>query len=101
VPRNSVPHTATGGSVELVRACFGCAFLSDSLTVGARPVLLRPLDPSPVFEVFLITPASRRMSAAVTGFVDLLTASDLRGTSEPPATSAWRHGRSFPEPGPN
>ena len=62
-------------AVDLVRAGFGCAFLSDSLAAGARPVILRPLDPSPAFEVSLVTPASRHMSAAATGLVDLLTAS--------------------------
>jgi len=73
-------------AVELVRAGFGCAFLSDSLIAGTRPVVLRPVDPSPVFEVSLITPTSRRMSAAATGLVDLLTASDLRGSAEPRPT---------------
>jgi DNA-binding transcriptional LysR family regulator len=74
-------------AVELVRAGFGCAFLSESLTVGARPVQLRPVDPSPVFEVSLITPTGRRMSAAAAGLADLLTAPDSRGTSSerPPA----------------
>jgi DNA-binding transcriptional LysR family regulator len=62
-------------AVELVRAGFGCAFLSDSMTAGARRVILRPVDPSPAFEVSLITPASRRMSAAASALVDLLTAS--------------------------
>ena len=57
-------------AVELVRAGFGCAFLSESQTVGARPVILRPLDPSPVFEVSLITPAGPRMSAATAALVD-------------------------------
>ena len=59
-------------AVELVRAGFGCAFLSDSLAAGARPVVLRPVDPSPVFEVSLITPTDRRMSAAAAGLVSLL-----------------------------
>jgi DNA-binding transcriptional LysR family regulator len=76
-------------AVDLVRAGFGCAFLSDSLAAGARPVILRPLDPSPEFEVSLVTPTSRRMSAAASALVDLLTASGLHGTSKPPA--AWPH----------
>ena len=63
-------------AVELVRAGFGCAFLSRSLTAGAGPVILRPVDPSPVFEVSLVAPAGRRLSAAATGLVDLLTAPD-------------------------
>jgi hypothetical protein len=33
-------------------------------------VILRPLDPSPVFEVSLITPAGPRMSAATAALVD-------------------------------
>ena len=61
-------------AVELVRAGFGCALLSQSLTAGARPVVLRPLDPSPSFEVSLVTPTGRRMSAAATALLDLLTA---------------------------
>ena len=61
-------------AVELVRAGFGCAFLSESLTAGAGPVILRPVDPSPVFEVSLITPTGRRLSAAAAGLADLLTA---------------------------
>jgi DNA-binding transcriptional LysR family regulator len=62
-------------AVELVRAGFGCAFLGHSLTAGARPVSLRPVDPAPVFEVALVTPADRPLSAATAGLVDLLTAS--------------------------
>jgi DNA-binding transcriptional LysR family regulator len=60
-------------AVELVRAGFGCAFLSESLAVGALPLRLRPVDPEPMFEVSLITPAARRMSAAARAFVDLLS----------------------------
>lgn len=59
-------------AVELVRAGFGCAFLSRSLTIGARPVTLLPVEPSPILEVSLITPADRRLSAAARAFVDLL-----------------------------
>jgi DNA-binding transcriptional LysR family regulator len=59
-------------AVELVRAGFGCAFLSRSLASGAGPVALRGVDPSPVFEVSLVTPAGRRLSAAAAGLVDLL-----------------------------
>jgi len=61
-------------AVELVRAGFGCAFLGESLAAGAGPVILRPVDPSPVFEVALITPTGRRLSAAATALVELLTA---------------------------
>ena len=43
-------------AVELVRAGFGCAFLGESLIAGPRSVTLRPVHPSPVFEVALITP---------------------------------------------
>jgi len=60
-------------AVELVRAGFGCAFLRHSLTAGASPVALRPVDPSPVFEVSLITATGRRLSAAAAGLVDLVT----------------------------
>jgi DNA-binding transcriptional LysR family regulator len=59
-------------AVELVRAGFGCAFLSRSLASGAGPVALRGVDPSPVFEVSLVTPAGRQLSAAAAGLVDLL-----------------------------
>jgi DNA-binding transcriptional LysR family regulator len=59
-------------AVELVRAGFGCAFLSRSLASGAGPVALRGVDPSPVFEVSLVTSAGRRLSAAAAGLVDLL-----------------------------
>jgi DNA-binding transcriptional LysR family regulator len=63
-------------AVELVRAGFGCAFLSRSLTAGAGPVSLRRVEPSPVFEVSLVAPAGRRLSAAATGLIDLVTASE-------------------------
>jgi DNA-binding transcriptional LysR family regulator len=66
-------------AVELVRAGFGCAFLGQSQIAGVRPVALRPLEPAPVFEVSLVTPASRRMSAAVTGLVGLLMAAGAPG----------------------
>ena len=59
-------------AVELVRAGFGCAFLSESLTAGARPLPLRPLDPEPMFEVSLVVPTERRSSAAARTFVELL-----------------------------
>jgi len=65
-------------AVELVRAGFGCAFLSASLTAGARPVILRPVDPAPVFEVALITPTGRRMSAAATGLAETINSSPGR-----------------------
>jgi DNA-binding transcriptional LysR family regulator len=60
--------------VELVRAGFGLAFLSDSLTVGARPVALRPVRPEPEFVISLVTPADRRPSAAAQAFIDILLA---------------------------
>ena len=59
-------------AVELVLAGFGCAFLSESAAAGARAVTLRPVDPSPQFEVSLVTPAARRLSAAASGLADLL-----------------------------
>jgi DNA-binding transcriptional LysR family regulator len=58
-------------AVDLVRAGFGTAFLSRSLTVGSRPVTLRPVHPEPLFEVSLVTPAERRLSAAAQAFIDL------------------------------
>lgn len=66
-------------AVELVRAGFGCVFLSHSLTRGAGSPRLRPVRPSPMFEVSLITPADRRISAAAQGLVDLLLATGERG----------------------
>jgi DNA-binding transcriptional LysR family regulator len=61
-------------AVELVRAGFGCAFLSESLIAGARPLPLRTVEPATMFEVSLVTPAGRRMTAAARGLVDLLHA---------------------------
>lgn len=58
-------------AAELVRAGFGCAFLAESMTVGARPLPLLSVHPEPMFEVSLITPAARRMSAAARAFVEL------------------------------
>jgi DNA-binding transcriptional LysR family regulator len=62
-------------AVDLVRAGFGHAFLSPSLTVGSRAVALRPVDPAPMFEVSLLTPAERRSSAAARALIDLVLAS--------------------------
>ena len=51
-------------AIELVRAGFGCVFLT-RLPHGRGELLrLRPVRPSPMFEVSLITPADRRISAA-------------------------------------
>jgi DNA-binding transcriptional LysR family regulator len=66
-------------AVELVRAGFGCVFLTHSLTRGAGELRLRPVRPSPMFEVSLITPAERRISAAAQGLVDLVLATRQRG----------------------
>jgi DNA-binding transcriptional LysR family regulator len=62
--------------IDLVRAGFGCAFLSDSLISGSRAdvLALRPVYPEPRFEVSLITSAHRRPSAAATAFIDLVLA---------------------------
>jgi DNA-binding transcriptional LysR family regulator len=62
-------------AVDLVRAGFGYAFLSPSLTVGSRPVALRPVVPTRMFEVSLLTPAERRSSAAARALIDLVLAS--------------------------
>ena len=62
-------------AVELVRAGFGCAFLSRSMAGGARPLTLLAVEPAPMFEVSLITPAGRHPSAAAHAFADLLLAS--------------------------
>ena len=62
-------------AVDLVRAGFGHAFLSPSLVVGSRSVTLRPVDPAPMFEVSLLTPAGRRSSAAARALIDLVLAS--------------------------
>jgi DNA-binding transcriptional LysR family regulator len=59
-------------AAELVRAGFGCAFLSESLIAGARPLRLCRVSPEPMFEVSLVLPAGRRVSAAARAFVDLL-----------------------------
>jgi DNA-binding transcriptional LysR family regulator len=61
-------------AMELVRAGFGCAFLSRSLTRGAPELPLRRVRPTPMFEVSLVTPADRRISAAASGLVDLFLA---------------------------
>jgi DNA-binding transcriptional LysR family regulator len=58
--------------VELVRAGFGFAFLSESLTTGTRAVALLPVRPEPVFEISLITAADRRPSAAAQALIDLI-----------------------------
>lgn len=59
---------------ELVKADYGCAFLSASLAAGTRALTLRPVDPAPMFEVSLITAADRRVSAATQAFIDLVLA---------------------------
>lgn len=66
-------------AVDLVRAGFGQMFLSRSLTVGSRPVPLRPVRGAPMFEVSLLTPSDRRLSAAARAFVDLVLAGTLAG----------------------
>ena len=58
-------------AIELVRAGFGCAFLTDSLTAGVRPLPLLAVRPEPTFDVSLVTPSTRRISAAARAFVDL------------------------------
>jgi DNA-binding transcriptional LysR family regulator len=60
--------------VELVRAGFGFAFLSESLTAGTRSIAIRPVQPTPLFEISLITAEGRRLSAASQAFVDLVLA---------------------------
>lgn len=59
-------------AVELVLAGFGCAFLSRSLTIGGRSVPLRPVEPAPSWEISLVTPTARRISAAAQALADLL-----------------------------
>ncbi|MEV6741419.1 LysR family transcriptional regulator [Streptomyces sp. NPDC051104] len=61
-------------AVDLVRAGFGCAFLSASLTSGSRAdaLALRPVQPAPRFEVSLVTSTERRPSAAAKALVDLV-----------------------------
>jgi DNA-binding transcriptional LysR family regulator len=60
--------------VDLVRANFGFAFLSPSLVPDSRRVALRPVWPSPVFAVSLITPDDRPPSAAARALIDLVLA---------------------------
>lgn len=62
-------------AIDLVRAGFGQAFLSPSLAIGSRPVTLRPVDPTPMFEVSLLTPAGRPPSAAARALVEVVLAS--------------------------
>jgi DNA-binding transcriptional LysR family regulator len=58
--------------VDLVRAGFGFAFLSPSLVADSRRIALRPVRPSPVFAVSLITPDDRPPSAAARALIDLV-----------------------------
>ncbi|GHJ38469.1 LysR family transcriptional regulator [Streptomyces sp. TS71-3] len=60
--------------VELVRAGFGFAFLSESLTAGTRAVALLPVHPEPVFEISLITAADRHPTAAAQALISLVLA---------------------------
>ena len=66
-------------AIELVLAGFGCAFLSESLTVAGRPVPLRPVEPTPSWEISLVTPSTRRISAAAQALVELLLESASAG----------------------
>jgi len=58
--------------VELVRAGFGFAFLSESLASGSRAVALRPVRPEPAFVISLVTASDRRPSAAAQALIDLI-----------------------------
>jgi DNA-binding transcriptional LysR family regulator len=58
--------------VDLVTAGFGFAFLSPSLVPDHRRIALRPVRPSPVFAVSLITPDDRPPSAAARALIDLV-----------------------------
>ncbi|MGI5133638.1 MULTISPECIES: LysR family transcriptional regulator [unclassified Streptomyces] len=62
--------------VDLVRAGFGCAFVSASLTSGTRAdaLAMRPVQPAPRFEVSLVTATERRPSAAARALIDLVLA---------------------------
>ncbi|MFD7323327.1 LysR family transcriptional regulator [Streptomyces sp. NPDC059875] len=77
-----VEVTDIPAAVDLVRAGFGCAFLSASLVSGPRAdtLALRPVLPTPSFEVALITSEQRRPSAAARAFIDLVLA---MGTASP------------------
>ncbi|MBM9505260.1 LysR family transcriptional regulator [Actinacidiphila acididurans] len=57
---------------ELVRAGFGFAFLTASLTRDSPAITLRPVRPTPQFAVSLVTPATRRLSAAARALADLV-----------------------------
>lgn len=63
-------------AIGLVRAGFGCAFLGDSMLHGSATEHLAPrrVQPEPRFEVSLITPGRRRVSAAARAFIDLVLA---------------------------
>jgi DNA-binding transcriptional LysR family regulator len=58
--------------IDLVRAGLGFAFLSPSLIPDPRRITLRPVQPSPVFAVSLITPDDRPPSAAAKALIDLV-----------------------------
>ncbi|MDX3261101.1 LysR family transcriptional regulator [Streptomyces sp. NPDC093228] len=71
--------------VNLVRAGFGCAFVSTSLISGSRTdsLAVRPVHPAPLFEVSLVTASGRRPSAAARAFIDLVLATHADRESAP------------------
>jgi DNA-binding transcriptional LysR family regulator len=71
-----VEVTDIPAAIELVRAGFGCAFLSDSMIRGSstEQLALIRVQPEPRFEVSLVTPGRRRVSAAARAFIDLVLA---------------------------
>ena len=64
-----VPDLST--LVELVRAGLGLAFLTPSTVPDGR-IALRPLDPSPHFEVALVARPEEHRSAAARAFIELV-----------------------------
>jgi DNA-binding transcriptional LysR family regulator len=56
---------------DLVRANFGVAFLARSTIANTRGIVLRPVDPSPLFAVSLVASDGLPRSAAATAFIEI------------------------------
>ncbi|MGW9369658.1 LysR family transcriptional regulator [Streptomyces xanthophaeus] len=72
----AVEVTDIPAAVDLVRAGFGCAFMNASLVSGphAASLALIAVDPSPCFEISLVLPGRRQLSAVAQAFADLVRA---------------------------
>jgi DNA-binding transcriptional LysR family regulator len=58
--------------IELVRAGFGCAFLTPSTVPDARRIVLRHVRPAPHFTASLVTATTRRHPPAARAFIDMV-----------------------------